>query len=536
VGQVTLAAAITHDTAGWLALAAIAGAAAGGAFSPDVLLRALGGTILFSFLLFTIGRRLVAAALRWIHVHVQVEQAILTAVTVLMLGGAVATQLIGVHAVLGAFLIGVLLSRSPLVGEPVVHSIEAVTMGIFAPIFFAGAGLNVDLSILAQPPLLGATLAVTAIACATKIGGCYWGGKRGGMDHWGALSLGLGTNARGAMGLIVAILGFSLGLLTVDMFSIIVMMAVLTTAMTPPLLRWSLGHVVPSPEEKARLDREAFHSNSFLSRVRRVLLPTRSGPHAALAARLLGTVELPQPVEVTAFHVVSPDADMLDKEYMGSLRDSLSVSQVTLVPKLVRAADPAEAILAEAARDYDLLLLGCGADAATGDHILGRLPDRITQGAPCPFLVVRAPLQADDWQLRRILLPTTGEEHTVRAANLTIALAQGSGAAITTLYVAEAAAAPDIFWLPQAHPGLDEADTEFLEQVATLAEAFGVPVEGRVTRGANAGAEIVRVAREVQADLILMGVSARPSRRLFLGDTVAHVLRSADCAVAVFRP
>jgi Kef-type K+ transport system membrane component KefB len=536
VGQVTLAAAIAHDTGGWLALAAIAGLAASGSFSVKVIGAALFGTLLFTLLLFTVGRRAVTALLRWVHDHVQVEEATLTTVIVLTLAGAVATQLIGVHAVLGAFLVGVLLSRSPLVGHRVIHPIEAVTMAILAPVFFAGAGLNVDLSVLTRPSLLGVALAVTGVACLTKIAGCYAGGRWGGMGHWEALSLGLGTNARGAMGLIVAILGFSLQILTVDMFSIIVLMAVLTTAMTPPLLRWALGHVVPSPEEQARLEREAFHAASFLSRVRRVLLPTHGGPHAALAARLLGGIKLPHPIEVTALWIDRPGDKSTGRTEAPGLRDALQGPNVSLISRVTQADDPAEAILKEAARRYDLLSLGCGMDAAVGEHVFGHLTDRVAHGAPCPLLVVRAPRGGETWRLRRILAPTTGEEHTMRAVELTIALAHGQQAAVTALHVAEAPETAHLFWLPRAHPGLEEVDAEFLEQAAVLGESFGVPVECRITRGAHAGSEIVRVAEEVQADLIFMGVSARPSRRMFLGETVAQVLRHATCAVAVFRP
>ena len=171
VGQITLAAALAQDTLGWMLLAMIAAVADGGVLDLGSVARTVLGTVAFGGLGLTIGRRLVAGLLEWVRLSARAEQGMLTASVVLMLLSAAATQWIGVHAVLGAFLMGMILRGLPELHERVVQPIEAVTMGVFAPIFFAAAGLNVSLAVLAQPRLLALTLGFTAVACLGKIVG-----------------------------------------------------------------------------------------------------------------------------------------------------------------------------------------------------------------------------------------------------------------------------------------------------------------------------------------------------------------------------
>ena len=87
-------------------------------------------------------------------------------------------------------------------------------------------------------------------ACAGKILGGYLGGTWGGLTRWEALSVGMGINARGALGIVVAVLGLSVGVLSVPLFSALILTALVTTAMTPSLLRWSMNRVKPQPEEQ----------------------------------------------------------------------------------------------------------------------------------------------------------------------------------------------------------------------------------------------------------------------------------------------
>jgi len=309
LGQLILTAALGHDTLGWLMLALVAGMASHGAVDMGNLLRTMLGTLGFIIFSLTLGRRLVYGGLRRLARSGQdPEGAVLTAMIVVTLVSAGVTHVIGVHAVLGAFVAGVILSGSAVVDEKVVHPIESVTMALFAPIFFAAAGLHVNLWGIFRPELFPYALLLTAAATAGKVGAGFLAGRLAGLDSASSWALGVGTNARGAMGLILGILGFSLGLVTVDMFTMLIVMALVTTAMTPPLLTWLLRHVPVSAEEKARLEHEEWRASSALARVRSVLLPLgggaarsdgrgvggRPGAHPARRGRSFGGPDRPE--------------------------------------------------------------------------------------------------------------------------------------------------------------------------------------------------------------------------------------------------
>jgi Kef-type K+ transport system membrane component KefB len=131
-----------------------------------------------------------------------------------------ASQALHLEAVLGAFVVGVLFGQMPRLPDEVRRKLESVTLAILAPIFFAVAGLTVNLAGLLEPRLLGLALVVIAVATGGKvIGTCLGARLIGGRDHWTALAFGAGLNARGAMEIIVATIGLKLGILGPDMFS-----------------------------------------------------------------------------------------------------------------------------------------------------------------------------------------------------------------------------------------------------------------------------------------------------------------------------
>src|SRR5690606_34291098 len=155
-------------------------------------------------------------------------------------------------------------------------------LGLLAPTIFAVSGHKVDVRSLPTPELLSVTGIVIAVACIGKGVGVYAGARLSGRtDHWTALSLGAGMNARGAMEIIVATVGLFLGILTQEMYSIIVVMALATSLMAPPTLRWTLRRVVPERQELERLERERLDEASPIARIHRVLVPVRRRPGKA---------------------------------------------------------------------------------------------------------------------------------------------------------------------------------------------------------------------------------------------------------------
>ncbi len=541
IGQLTLATALAHDVLGWLILAAVAGAAATGSFNFAGIAKIAFGTIAFCAFSFTLGRRLLYAFLRWVSHHVGVEHALLTAVTLAMLVSAAIAQFLGIHATLGAFVVGVLLSESATVSSSVIRSVEAVTTAIFAPLFFAVTGLTVNLDILFQPSLLALTLAFTAVAGVSKILGSYWGGKLCGLDKWEATAIGLGTSVRGAMGLIVGIVGFSLGILTLDMFSIVIVMAVLTTVIAPPLMKRVLARVSLADEEQQRLQQEEIRSSSFGGNWRRILLATSGGPNSLLAARLMRIWGSQRSIDVTAIFVNTNSSRNAEegetRAIFEPIASELQNSQAVLQHRIIHSPSPVDGILEECSKGYDLLVIGYGRRGVSQTPDLGVVTGEVILRTQCPTIVVRAPKDDDvtRWQLRHLLVPATSSLYALQAAQWGILLANAAGAQVTLLYVIEEPI-DGLFWLLEEERSMEAMASEVICYVREVAETFGVPLTSLVRSAPQAAPEILRVADEIGVDLILLGSAPRLSRHLFFGPTITYILHHARCAVAVVKP
>jgi NhaP-type Na+/H+ and K+/H+ antiporter len=201
---------------------------------------------------------------------------ILTLVVTLAFAWGAVTQAIGLEALFGAFVAGILFGQMPRLPEEVIHKLESVTLAVFAPIFFAVAGLKVNLTSLFELSLIGWALLIIAVAMFGKIVGAYTGARLlGGRDHWTGLAYGAALNARGALGIIIATIGLNQGVLAQEMFSIIVIMAITTSLLAPPALRAILKNVQPEPAELRRLRQEELDAGSLVANIHRVLLPLR---------------------------------------------------------------------------------------------------------------------------------------------------------------------------------------------------------------------------------------------------------------------
>ena len=288
IGQVILAAAILDDTVAWVIIALVGGLASTGGLNVVGLGTSVLGTAAFLVLSFTVGRRVVPRLIRWANDHLTIEFPVITLILVFMGLMALATDLIGVHTVLGAFVAGILVGQSPILTRHIDEQFRGLIVALFMPVFFGVAGLSINLTILADPRMLGLAVGLVAIASFGKLVGCYAGGRLGGIAHRESTALAIAMNARGSTEIIVASIGLGLGVLTRDLFTLVVIMAIVTTLFTPPLLRWALTRIPPTGEEKARLDREAKEEDEFVPHLERLLIGADASADGRLAARLAG--------------------------------------------------------------------------------------------------------------------------------------------------------------------------------------------------------------------------------------------------------
>jgi Kef-type K+ transport system membrane component KefB len=181
--------------------------------------------------------------------RLRIPHANLSVVFAIVLCFALVTQAIGVHLVLGAFVAAMLIGRSGKVDRRAVASLREIGMGFFVPFFFAYTGLKVDLTTL-RGGAFAFTAAAVVVACLGKIVGGGLGAKIGGLPGWEALAVGFGLNARGAMELVIASIGLSIGILNEAAYAMVVLIAVLTTVMAAPMLRWCIGRAGSLPTEE----------------------------------------------------------------------------------------------------------------------------------------------------------------------------------------------------------------------------------------------------------------------------------------------
>jgi Kef-type K+ transport system membrane component KefB/nucleotide-binding universal stress UspA family protein len=540
VGQAIIAAGMTDDAVGWMLLSVVLGLAGGEATNAGTVALAVGKVLGFMAISFTIGRWVVRHALNYVQDHVVSHHRMLSLVVVFTFGWGALSLALGLEAMLGAFVMGILLGGMPRLPSRVFHTVETMAMGVFAPIFFAVAGLKVNVRSLAEPRLIGIALLVIAVACFGKVVGGYVGARfLGGRDHWTALSFGVGMNARGAMEIIIASIGLSMGLLTQEMFSIIVVMAITTSVLAPPALRWTLSHVKIGKQEMERLKREELAQDSLIAGVKRVLVPVRcrEGERRSLfrlEAELIQQMRERNAVAVTLFTVVEECDRAASEEFLVRVSESFPGTELTR--KVVVGKDIAKAILGEAENDYDLILLGAPANAQGKEELFDPMVDYLLRMAPCPTMVVKGRLGDENWPPRRILLPTNGSAASRAAADVAFALALGEGREVMVLNVVEAREGARRLDLGGEEMRRQmESAKAIVDQLCVMGEALGVRTHTEVRTGANPEAVILELARD-GIDLVVLGTDLRPaSDRLFLGPRVERVLNNAACPVVVMN-
>jgi Kef-type K+ transport system membrane component KefB len=250
VGMVVLASALASDVLGWIVVSLVVGWAGGGTDAAAVA-RIAGLTAAFLVGAYVVGRPLVWALMFFVRDRIRSPSAELATMFLLVVGGAAITQAIGVHLVLGALVLAVFIGRTRRGSDPVPDGVTDVAAAFFAPVFFAYTGVKVDVTALSGVTLGFAAVAVV-VACISKVVGGGLGARLGGMPKWEALAVGFGLNARGAMELVIAAIGLSIGILNDAGYAIVVLIAILTTIMAAPTLKVCIDRAGPQARERPR--------------------------------------------------------------------------------------------------------------------------------------------------------------------------------------------------------------------------------------------------------------------------------------------
>jgi Kef-type K+ transport system membrane component KefB len=234
--KVILGAAVIDDVLGLVILAVAIGIAASGEVHLGEIGRISLLAAIFLGAVMLIGERTAGAGARLMSAFDRAHAKLLFPLG-LAFAMAWVANLIGLATIVGAFAAGLILSEKHFeAGSPALETLVGPIERLFAPIFFVLMGMQVDLSTFADPTTLGIAGALTVVAVATKIVAGIAAGQGA-----SALTVGIGMIPRGEVGLIFASVGKSLGVLEGSIFSALVMVVILTTVVTPPLLKWSVA-------------------------------------------------------------------------------------------------------------------------------------------------------------------------------------------------------------------------------------------------------------------------------------------------------
>ncbi len=533
VGQITVAVGMANDLVGWVILGVIAGLAAGEASVVGVLLT-IAGLAAFLIASLTIGQRAVDTSLRYIRRDGANIQGSLTVMIGAMLAFGVITQWLGVEAVLGAFVAGVVLARSRYRQVESQHIIEDLTSVIFAPLFFATAGLRLDLGLLRGEALVWGGL-LLAVALGLKFIGSFLGARAAGLTVREGMVLGAGLNARGALEIIIATVGLSLGVFNETSFTMIVMIPLVTSLFASVGVRMLSKDLAGSTAERERLAQEEAMEKNLIVRNGRLLLPSKGEPSSIVAAQVAHLV-WPESIPATVLGIldgdVAPDLEPIENVLYGREVDLQSATTEAV----------AEQMIAESKLGYGAMVVGVD-EGGTDGSFVSHLVDEILAELHIPIVLVRGARNQHGRLpgiFARALVPVVGSQSSRAAQELAGNMSNRLG---TELLLSHIVYSPDeggrggILYRSRAstqeQDGADVAN-RVLEQAARHAQELRANYRTEVRFSVSAGEEILRQAVQSDSDLIVLGAELRRLEgRPFLGQNVEYVLRNATQTVVV---
>ena len=534
-GQITVAAGMANDVVGWLLLGVFTGLATSGEIGLGQILSTVIPLLIFVGLAMTVGQLLVDRALRTLRRRGAGISGALTVAIVSMLGFGVVTQRLGVEAVLGAFVAGVVLHRSRFQHAETLHQIEGLTYGFFAPIFFATAGLRVDLRELGNRTAIMWTLVIIVVAVVAKFIGAYVGARMAGRSKRGALALGAGLNARGALEIVIATVGAAVGVFNTVAFTAIVLVPVVTSVLASIGLRLVVRGWEGSEDEVARLEREAALERNIVVKSSRLLIPSNGKPASIAAAQVL---HLAWPDDSAATILSGGDhPESIDIE---PLRNTLYGRQVEHRRVRSGASHVAEDIIDESALGFGVIGLGANEKDDDGS-VISHLVDEVLSRSAIPVVLVRRAHNLGPRGLpaafASALVPVAGTPASRAASEIAFNISRNLGTAIHLTHVTShhhhAGLLGDLISPSREHVASEATGRRLLEQSTAMATELGVEPDQTLRSGEPAD-EILAMVEELSVDIVVMGANLRrPEGRPFLGHTVERILRECDATVVL---
>ncbi len=244
IGTIVMASAIIDDLIGWMLFAFILNQVAPVDGVAKSFASSVSSVALMFLFVFTLGRWAGKRFLTYLDRNALWPSGFIALTSILVLFAAAFSEMIGVHAIFGAFFAGVVLNRSNYERAEEHHAMHQFVAVFFgAPIYFVSIGLKVNFIQFFNP---GLVLFVFLIACTGKLIGATLGARLSRLTVRESLAVGFGMNARGAMEIVLATLALEHGLIHEDLFVALVIMAIGTSMLSAPMIKWVLGKNKPA--------------------------------------------------------------------------------------------------------------------------------------------------------------------------------------------------------------------------------------------------------------------------------------------------
>jgi Kef-type K+ transport system membrane component KefB len=534
IGALSLSAAALNDVSAWF-LIALATAVAGAGTGTDVL-KTIGEAAIYGLVMWLVIRRLLGRAAVAYDEAGRVPGTWITIIFAGVLLSAVVTDKIGVAVILGGFMMGVVMPRHAGLTHEVTQRVEDFVLTLLLPLFFAYTGLRTNVGLLGRSSLVLITLGLIGVAIVGKFGGTLIAARTMNLPWRNSAALGALMNTRGLTELIVLNLALDQGVITPALFTGLVVMALVTTLMTGPLMklidpRNRFG--APPEEELAAAPRLT---------IEEAPAPTHSilvAPQTDAALEPLLSLALPlaywdPPRELVLLRLVRPprgtsirgglqteeyevrqSADLLDRTRLDLLDRGVASRAVALT-----SANPGRdlARLAQGP-EIDLVLID-GRRPLLGDGVPREDVGTVLNEAPCDVavLVAREGARVAPEPGATVMVPFGGAEHDWAALELASWLCASTGAALELLG-------------PGGQTAEGKDASHMLANAALLVQQFaGVSAKATVAQPGRSGI----VAAAAGAQLLVVGLSERWAKE-GLGETRRAIARSAPAPIVFVR-
>jgi len=236
VGAMAITCAAVNDVTGWSILAAIVLFVQANSSTHPIWLTLVGTAVYIVVMIWGVRpllQRLEGTFQKW-----GISQDMMTLIFLVILVSGLVTEWLGIHALFGAFLAGVIMPKQHSFVHALTEKLEYVAIVLLLPLFFAFTGLRTSVGLLNGADLWFYCALIILVAVAGKFGGSTVAARAMGMSWREASSVGVLMNTRGLMELVVLNIGLDIGILSPTLFAMMVIMAIVTTVMTAPLLQW----------------------------------------------------------------------------------------------------------------------------------------------------------------------------------------------------------------------------------------------------------------------------------------------------------